>query len=537
MRLLISFFLIGLLSACQNPPDQPPGPSDCQTPPTGSNPIRRLTPTEYDNTIRDLLGDETRIGEATFPPGSEGIGFQISENVSVNMATIYQDAAEGIADRAREVGRLPISCDPATAGTEACAELFIRDFGPRAYRSPISDSQVARLMQVFRSSEQAGDGFDTAVAQVVTAMLQSPYFLYRIEMGLPDPESSGVAPLSSFELASRLSYLLWNTMPDDELIGLAATDALQDPTVLEAQARRMIDHQYARAAVVEFFMQWFELTELHEASKSAVVFPMYDAALVDDLLEETRHYIEDLIWNRDARLESLFTGTHTFVNARLANFYGIEGVRGNAFVEMPLPDERGPGILGQAAFLATQATPTDSSPVLRGLFVRQRLLCQPVSDPPDDLVIVVPDPDPDLTTRERYAAHTEDPTCFSCHQYMDSIGFGFEEYDAVGHFRTHENGHPIDASGEITFTQDIDGEFYGLDGLTSALAESQQVRECVADQWFRYAFARFEDETDTCSSQVLYDSLHESGGDLRELLVALTTTRAFRFRPTITLEN
>ena len=319
-------------------------------------------------------------------------------------------------------------------------------------------------------------------------------------------------------------------MPDDELFAAAAADALQTPEQIEAQARRMLTDSKAREAVTRFFVQWLEIEHVMDVIKDAEAFPEFDEELRRAMLDETEAFIDDFVWGDDPTLDTLMTASHTFVNGRLADFYGIEGVTGSDFVRVDLPAERARGVLGHGSLLSTHGSPSLSSPVLRGMFVRSRLLCQEIPDPPADLMVVPPDPEPGLPTRELYGQHTEDPSCAGCHQLMDPIGFGFENFDSVRRYREREQGQPIDASGELVGTMDIDGPFDGLDQLSERLAGSEDLRRCVTYQWFRHAFNRQESNASRCSTDAMTEALNSTGNNVRELMVALTRTDAFRYR-------
>jgi hypothetical protein len=521
------------------PPEQNPWPpvgepSQCSEPSPAEVPLRRLTRTEYDNTVRDLLGDDSRLAEANFVPDGLILGFPTPGPVTIGVAEDLQAAAETLASRAVEDLPALMPCDPQQIGQEECARLFIETFGFQVYRQPLESDQIARLMAVYTASSDAGDPFEDRIRQVITGFLQSPFFLYRLEIGSPNPLEGtvDVVPLSGWEVASRLSYLMWASMPDDELLNAAADGALQTPEQIEAQARRMLNDPRAREAVTRFFIQWLEVEGIRDVIKDTQQYPEFDDGLRESMLRETELFIEDVIWSDDPSLDALLTAPYTYVDRDLASFYGIEGVDSDGFVKVALPNTRAGGILGQGSLLASHASPSQSSPVLRGKFVRTRVLCQEVPDPPAELNVAAPDPEPGLTTRELYKEHTQDDFCAGCHQLMDPIGFGFEHFDAAGLYRAEEQGKPIDSSGEFVGT-DVDGEFDGVEELAMLLSSSDEVRSCVAKQWFRYGFNRLESEENVCTVQAMTEALAASNNDLRELLIALTRTDAFRYRRAI----
>jgi hypothetical protein len=241
-------------------------------------------------------------------------------------------------------------------------------------------------------------------------------------------------------------------------------------------------------------------------------------------------FIDHVMWEQNGDLEELLTADYAFVDERLASVYGVEGVTGDELQLVTLNPTQRRGLLTHPALLAKLSLPNQSSPVERGAFVRQQLFCQQLPPPPEDLVVVPPDPDPSLSTRERFIAHREDPACAGCHQLMDPIGFGFEHYDAIGAFRLEEeNGQPVDARGELIET-DTDGPFEGALELSDRLAESEMVRRCVTQQWFRFTFGRTETADDQCMLDDVYAAFEASGWDVREALIALTRTDAFLYR-------
>ncbi|WP_044985596.1 DUF1592 domain-containing protein [Sorangium cellulosum] len=506
----------------------------------GESPLRRMTRAEYDNTIFDLLGDDSRPAR-DFVPEEESLGFNNQAAalvVSPLLAEQYMTAAEGVA--ARAVGKLvreAPACLEAAAG-EACrgeVAALVASFGERAFRRPLAEDEIADFVALFRRGIALGDTPDdasTGLALVLQAMLQSPHFLYRVELGMPDPVEADVVPLTSYEIASRLSYLLWGTMPDGALFAAAERGALGTAAEIEAQARRMLEDPRAREAVKSFHRQWLGLAKIDEIAaggKDPKLYPEYKDELLPLFQAETEAFLDHAIFEQDASVSALFTAPYSMMNRELAAFYGVEGgPRGDAFERVELDPSQRAGFVTHAGLLALYAKPNRSSPVHRGRFVRQSLLCQ-IPPPPPDVVPEPPMVDPTKTTREQFAQHTSDPGCRSCHTLLDPIGFGFEHYDALGRWRDAENGIPVDASGELTQT-DIDGPFDGAVELAHRLAESEQVRACVVKQWFRFGYGRAEQSEDSCSLAQATRAFEASGYNIRALLVALTQTDAFRYR-------
>ncbi|MBK9258966.1 MAG: DUF1592 domain-containing protein [Polyangiaceae bacterium] len=537
--------ILGALVSCSGHIGDPPGTlSEAAAPMCvgivpGKSPIRRMTRFEYNNTVRDLLGDDTEPA-ANFVPEEEAMGFDnqaVALGVTQILAEQYMVASEKIAARAVEKLDTLLPCQPVAGEEKACAAAFIEQFGRRAYRRPLSSDEVSRLLAVYEWGFTEA-GFTRGIELVLQAMLQSPHFLYRVEFGMPDIVEKDIVLLSPHEVASRLSYMLWSSMPDAELFAAADEGRLGTSEEIEMQARRMLDDPRARQAVANFNAQWLGLSHLDNITKNSTTYPKYDEGLRPLWRAETLAFLEDVIFEGAGDVGTMFTATHSVMNAELAAFYGISGGPStDAFERVELDPERSAGILTHAGVLAATSKPAESSPVHRGKFVRERLLCQILPPPPNNVVVTPPPVDPNLTTRERYTEHFKNSACSGCHVKMDLIGFGFEHYDGIGLWRDTENNLPIDDSGELVDTRNIDGPFEGVVELGKKLAESEEARQCVATQWFRYAYGRVEGADDYCSMDMLQKTFAAKGFDVKELLVALTQTDAFRYRRAVTVQT
>jgi hypothetical protein len=352
-------------------------------------------------------------------------------------------------------------------------------------------------------------------------------------MGRTDGAKDGALPLTSYEMASRLSYLLWSSMPGDALFAAADADALRTPDAIAAQARRMLADPKAKTAVEDFFAQWLHVRDLDTVLKDPTVYPDFNSALRADMTSETLAFVDWVLWTSDGRVETLLTAPVSFINASLAKVYGVSGVTGTALQMTKLDPTQRAGILTQPSILTALAKPDRSSPVVRGKFIRERFLCQQVSPPPSNIIITPPKIQAGVSTREAFSEHDKVEPCKSCHVMMDPIGFGFEEFDGIGRFRTLDQGQPVDSSGTLLYS-DVDGNFNGAPQLAKMLAQSQEVRDCVALEWFRYGNGRGETTDDACSLDTLKKAFAAANYDVRELIVALTQTDAFRFRPGVT---
>jgi hypothetical protein len=504
---------------------------DCVTANPGTAPIRRMTHFEYNATVRDLLGDQTHPADS-FGMEEEALGFN---NNAANLVTSsalaekYMAAAEAIAARATQSLATLLPCDPALAGERACAEQFIQSFGQRAFRRPLEPEEVTLFLEQFDTGLADGD-FTAGIQMVIETALQSPAFLYRVEFGAVPTAGQTVVRLSSWETAARLSYLIWGSMPDEPLFAAAAAEELSTPEQIAAQARRLLDDPKARDAVANFHQQWLDYNRIANVTKDVTLFPEWTTSVGGLMREEARAFLDDAVFGANGSLASLLTSSSGFLNADLAAFYGVTGPAGATFEPVALDPTQRAGVLTLGSLLTINAHSNQTSPVHRGLLVRERFLCDPVPPPPPDVMVQAPAPNPNSTARERFAEHSVNSACGGCHSLMDPLGFGFENYDAMGRYRTEENGLPIDATGMLT-ASDVDGPYVGVIELASKLAASQDVESCYVKQWFRYGYGRGETATDSCSLATLTDRFAAAQGNIKELLVALTQTDAFLYRP------
>ena len=488
----------------------------CETPLVGFAPLQRLTRSQYANTVQDLLGVEaTDIAEALVP--DERVG-PFTANVGAPVAELqleeYMDAAEAIAAEAVDDLDALVPCAPAN-GDSACAEDMIRELLPRAFRRPVTEAEVDSIVQVF----EAGQDFEAGIRIALQAVLQSPHFLYRVELGDEDFEGDIVA-LTPYEYATRLSYFLWDTMPDDELTAAATNGDLDTEDGRRAVVQRMIDDARSGRAIGRFFTQWLEVEELATADKED---PRFDPALGDAMTAETAAFANYVLREDDGRLETLLTASYTVTSdPALLDLYGA-----SAGDPVQLSEDERSGLLTHASFFAAHSPPNQSSPVRRGVVLRQNVFCQTLPPPPPNVDNVPPEPDPGSSTRERFEQHTEDPACAGCHVLIDGLGFGLENYDAIGAFRAEDGGVPVDASGEI-IASDVDGEYEGGVELGQILVGSSEVKDCLATQWLRFAIGRGEAEEDQCTLDALRSGFAESDGDVNQLIADIALSDSFR---------
>lgn len=491
-----------------------PVPASCEEgPAAATSPMRRLTRLEYDNTIRDLLHDQSQPAQR-FSPDEEIGGYASNSIAKLSKTQLdeYMDAAETLAETAvSDRWDLVVGCD---AGTDGCVEGFVETFGRRAFRRPLTAQERDDYLSLFADAQAEWDATE-AVSVVIQAMLMSPHFLYMVE---PEGEP-GVALRDDFAVASRLSYFLWASMPDDDLLDAAQAGELQDPEALEQQARRLLQDERAAATVASFHRQWLHLQGLPDRVKDTDLFPEWSPDLGVSMEQETLRFADEVIRRGDGTLQTLLTASWTMVDAPLADLYGVAApAEGFAVAELPA-DERA-GLLTHASFLTSTAHAAEASWVLRGKFVRERLLCHEILPPPPGVEVeVVNDPN-----------RLENPECNYCHLLMDPIGTGFDAYTPIGAFADeHPDGQPVQTEGEVRGVPEI-GTFQGAVELAHALAQTPQVHECMAEQWFQYGTRRLPTDADECALDRLQAAFEESGQDIRELMIAVAVSDAFRYQ-------
>ncbi|MDX2054416.1 MAG: DUF1592 domain-containing protein [Polyangiaceae bacterium] len=502
------------------PPQAPPGAA------FGPTAIRRLTNTQYKNSVSTLL----KLGAVptdTFEtePLSQSTRYLDNNSASLTVSPILAKQYATLAEKLVKA----YTVTPCAGGSEtACGDTFIQTFGRSAYRRPLNATELQRYQALF-AGELSRTGYTGAVTQVIETMLQSPNFVYRAELG--DPAQGAKRSLNSHEIATELSYLLTDNLPDEPLA--AAADAGQLLTVeqREQQARRLLTLDGAKPTLRHFLELFVGISRLEELPKDANVYPTYTPELRDAMKLETQTFIDDVLWQGDATFSTLLTAPYSFVNGPLAALYGApDPGQGATLVKTSLNATERSGILTQPGVLARHSKAFESFPIGRGKFVRIGLLCQVLPSPPQNLGVMPVPEDPNLTTRERFLAHSASPSCSGCHALIDPVGFGLENYDGIGKFRTMENGKPVDASGNFTSTIDMDGPFQGGPALAQKLAGSIESKQCLALQAYRWAFGRDESNNEAARVDAIAQELAAGGLNIKELVVALTKSDNFAFR-------
>lgn len=490
--------------------------------------LRRLTVAQYHNTLRDLLGADLVLPTSLEPDqavdGLLSVG-AATTSVSAWGVEKYEDAAFLVAEQVFEdVGRREAltGCTP-TLDDTACVQGLLESFGRRAYRRPLTAEETQRLLDLYGSvAAGSGDGW-LGTTYVVAALLQSPHFLYRKEQGSPD--GAGGAALDGYEVASRLSFLLWNTSPDEELLDAAAAGELLTDAGLVTQAERLMADARFRDGVRNFFTEMLELYLLDGLTKDPTVFAHASDDLGELAREETLLGIQAIVLEDDGDIRDLLVGQRTFVDRSLAAIYNVRASEVEGFGEVWLDPAAGRrGLLGQVSFLALHAHVNSSSATLRGKAVRQALLCQEIPPPPGDVDTSIPEVSEEARTlRERVAAHLENESCASCHLLMDPIGLGLENFDGIGRWRTTENEATIDVTG------DLDGEpFADAWELAGLVADHPDYVGCVARQLYQYGMGHGTTGAETPLVKWLADGLVVQGGSVRSLFLDTITSPAFR---------
>ena len=494
---------------------------------------RRLNRAEYENTLNDLLHTQLSVADQFPADGAGGEGFdnngsalflsaiQIekylqSADVAVETALPQRNASPALITASPGVGQAP----------RDAARLSLDEFLQRAWRRPVESEEVERLVDVFVQAYRRGDSYQDALKLAYKAALVSPHFLFLAE---PEPSQAGTYALGDFPLASRLSYFLWATMPDEELLTLAREGKLQDDDVLRSQVQRMLADPKAVALGELFAMQWLGVTQLGETTKpDRERFPEFDDALADTMRAEAAQFFNYII-REDRNLIELIDANYTFANDRLAAIYGLSGVDGSEMRLVELAGGNRGGVLGMAAVLTATSHPLRTSPVVRGKWVLEQLLGDNVPPPPPNAgTLPEDDEQPDgLTLRERMEVHRKNPDCASCHARMDPIGFGLENFDPIGRWRDEQAGLPIDATGELPSGETFAGPRELKDIL---LKRKEDFARNLARKMLGYALGRSLTRYDQCVVDDCVEALQQTDYRPSALFTEIVLSYPFRHR-------
>jgi uncharacterized protein DUF1592/uncharacterized protein DUF1588/uncharacterized protein DUF1595/uncharacterized protein DUF1587/uncharacterized protein DUF1585 len=512
----------------------PPG-GDTQLVPAEPT-IYRLTQIQLQNAFAQLFGDPLVV-PTDLPADDQLYGFTSIAAAGKTIAPLdaekYETAAYMVLDQVwSDAARREalVGCAP-SGPDDPCVRSFFEAFASRAWRRPAEAAEVDALVAL--GSDVAADLADgwEGIRFALAAVLQSPHFLFRIELGEPDP--SGYLRFTSWEMASRLSFLLTDAPPDDALFQAAKNGELVDPVAVKTQAKRLLADERARPALVRFFRDFMNIGRLDQLDKSGELFPQLSPTLGPAMRVEIEKLFEATVFETKGDFRQLFTSRETFVNEELAALYGIEGVAGADFVPATLPESRA-GLLTTAGFLAMNAHKTMTSPTHRGRFVRISLLCQDVPPPPPGVDTTIPESDPSqpTTLRQRLEAHRENSQCEPCHAKMDPIGFAFEHFDAIGAWRDTENGLPLDTSTDVDGAPVADAVEMG-----ELVAELPAVGDCIARRFYQHATAHLDKVGERKAVDALVASFVASDYDFEELVLELVVNDGFRYASPIPAEE
>lgn len=497
--------------------------------PVGTAHLRRLTNTELRNSVRDLFGAGLEDATAALPSDAITAGFDNNaESFAMSDVHVerYRDAAESIARSVvedAERSAAVIGCHPVDA---ACRADFVPRLARLAWRRAPTDDEVNALLAV--ADAAVDDPEPTMPARLaIEAMLQSPSFLLRVEVGEQDPDDPTRLRLTGPEIATRLSYLVLASTPPAWLLDAADAGALADADGVEEAARTLLADERAREGLRNFHVQWLQLPLLAGLQRDPELYPQWTETLAASMAEETARYVDDHVWGDGADFLDVLVSPYGWVDGDLAALYGVEAADGFARVDLDADHKRG-GLLTQASVLTLTAKNESGLPIFRGKFVREVLLCQSLPPPPAD-VPSIPEPVPGESDRDRLDRHRTDPACNGCHALLDPLGFGLAEYDAIGKLRSLDSsGAPVDARGSFDGYDEFD--FDGALELSALLREDPAVADCVMRQLFRYATARRETGDDACALEQLGSAFADSDHSVVEALVAWVRSDAFRHR-------
>jgi hypothetical protein len=497
-----------------------------------------MTIAEYNNTVRDLLKDNSAPADIGKLGGDQLTESTFSTGGAISDADAFAllDISDALSTAAvQHLSQLLPGNPPPTAATDpaAWAQTFIATFGKRAYRRPLLPEESDALFALYQAqgAPPISADFSGSMRAVVAAMLMSPSFLYRWELGPQKPIVDGnVIHFNQYERASRLSYWLWASMPDDALLDAADKGELATPDQIDGQVRRMLLDPKVDDGIVDFHTQWLELSPLPQLGKDARLYPTYTPDLIASMLGETRRFTIGVLGpDGDGRLETLLTSSSSFVDELLAKLYGVKNFTGQGFAPVMLDPAQRAGIFTQAAFLTTRANLDEQNPIFRGASIIRRLLCETIKKP-DNVEIPMVMPDANTTIRARYEAHGTMACAKSCHAQIDPPGMAFLNYDAIGAYTDMDTGQRADASGSLALPGGTTVSFHNAVDMMKQLATRPEVSACMSSMWLRYLNRRLDGAGDEGSLAAARTALGASSNNLREMIVALAKTNAFADR-------
>jgi hypothetical protein len=507
------------------PPPPPPPPLVCNDKPhPAATDLRRLTVTQYQNAIHDIFDGQVAASDQY--PGAYGTSAS-GYSTEASLYVIGEQGVDQLMNAAEDVAvnvsaTLPslLSC---TTG-DACFGTYLDTFGRRAYRRALTSDERAALTATYQAALTSGASFSDAVAIATSQLLQSPQFLYLVE----DAAGTG-RELSGDELATRLSFMLWDSVPDDAL--LDAAPQLTDPATLAAQAQRLLASSKADTTLARLLREWTQTKALTSSDKDLTTFPFFDAAYASSLNESFDRFAAAQL--RTGTVSSLLTTTDAYVDENSAAAYGVSAPPAGQWAKVSLDATRYAGVGTQALVLASDAHANESSFVFRGRFIRKRMLCDVFGAPPANAQATfasIPLP-ANPTGKEVSSAILSNSACAACHALMNPAGLSLEHFDGAGRWRdAYASGRPIDVTGTLPQVDGASLSFTTQVDLFAQLAQSKDVESCTAKQMFRFTFSRLETDADACAVQAVQSALDASDGDLSKALLAVISSDAFSWR-------
>ncbi|HEY2901362.1 MAG TPA: DUF1592 domain-containing protein [Polyangia bacterium] len=532
----------GMAGAGGNLPITPGKPETGIIPssPGPSSNLLRLNSLQWENTVRDLfrLPQATGLSEnflaepylTTF--NNAGGSYEVSEQLRVQYQRAADTLAKSYAHDATKLATIIPAAAP--ADPEGKARAFISAFGKRAYRRPITDAEVEQYVTLYKagptliaSTDPFGDGMEL----VLTTILQSPNFLYRTEFGT-GTATGGKMPLNDYEIASRLSYAIGNTMPDDTLFKAADSGQLHGADTVMAEAKRLFDSPAGQATISDFYNQLMREVDPSTLMRDPTVVPAFLPGMGLEMKQERELFAEEVILHQDGGLRELFTAPYTFVNSHLAPLYGVPAPSGSDWTKVPLnPAERG-GLYTQTGFLASTSYDKTTRPIIRGVHINRHVLCAAVPPPPPNVNTMLPTTTGNITNRQLFEQITSPAQCQACHPNMiNPLGFAFENYDVLGRYRTMEGTLPIDASASYTFT-DGPKSFNGALELMKIISETSDAHDCYSRGLFGYIFAR-DIVADSAADKALLAAItrrSQESASIKSMVLDLVSTDSFLYR-------
>ena len=495
-------------------------------PPPTSVPIRRLTNAEYTATVTDLFAGY-KLPQLSFVPDAKVLGFlnlSSSQTGSLVRMEQYESAAFAIAQKVTADPTELTGCDAAAQDEASCVGPFLADFGKRAYRRPLTGPEQEGLLALLARDAGTVD-YRTRLAMVVQAVLLSPKFVFRPEIGDPGQAVEQGVPLTSWEMAARLSYFLTGSIPDAELAAAADADKLRSSAELVTQARRLLTSQRAQTNLVRFHLMWLGTDSTSALAKNENAFPDFDPLLAYFMAKETDLFLRKTLFENNGTFADMLLADHTYANGPLAAFYGVAGPEGDdVWAPVKLDPKQRAGLLTQASLLATMAKEDRTDPVRRGKFVLQQILCRGVNPPSPEIVAMFKPLDLSKTAREQFQVHAESDVCASCHRLLDPLGLPFEHYDGIGRWRDDDRGMPLDVSGEL------DGQtFNGVPEMAQMLSENSDVRACYVAEWLRFSQGKLNSDLDRPYVDWLMTRFTRNTR-VMDLVAAIVVSDTFRYR-------